>query len=366
MMSSGHGTHVAGIIAATSGNARGVSGAAPAVVVMPVKVMDSQGNIWDTAVAEGIAWAVARGARVVNLSLGGDKASAAINAAVDNARGHGVVVVAAAGNNGSGVSQPGAYGPVLAVAAVEDRPASLDANHDGLRDGCGVARFGPGDYRHAPYSNVGPEVDIAAPGSCVLSTVPVASGRSYASLDGTSMATPFVSAAAALVLSRDPSLAAAQVEAALVGTAADIGTPGPDPETGDRAPARGRGRRLHLRPTHRRPRAHGQLVWTDGWNRGPQGTDDQVRGGRRLADHRHADLPGRAPALRPADRDRGDCLEHGRRRGRAPLLVRLCHRLGAPGRLGPRARAGRQPSDGDRHRLVIEDDRRGSGRSSAP
>ena len=85
----GHGTHVAGIVAATSGNARGVSGVAPGVVVMPVKVMDDDGSIWDTAVAEGIAWAVARGARVVNMSLGGDSASPAIDAAIDDARTHG-------------------------------------------------------------------------------------------------------------------------------------------------------------------------------------------------------------------------------------------------------------------------------------
>jgi subtilisin family serine protease len=233
----GHGTHVAGIIAATSGNARGISGAAPGVVIMPVKVMDSDGNIWDTAVAEGIAWAVARGARVVNLSLGGETPSPAIDAAVDDARAHGVVVAAAAGNHDApdpdpGVLQPGAYGPVLAVAAVEDRPTGEDVNLDGFPDGCSAPLFGAGEVRHAPYSNVGPEVDLAAPGSCVLSTVPLASGHSYMYLDGTSMATPMVSAAAALVFSRNPSLTAPEVEAALVGTAVDVGTPGPDPETG--------------------------------------------------------------------------------------------------------------------------------------
>ncbi len=228
----GHGTHVAGIIAAVAGNARGVAGIAPTVLVMPVKVMDVDGSIWDTAVAEGIAWAVARGARVINMSLGGDQASPTIDAAIDHARAHGVVVVAAAGNNGAAVSQPAAYPPTLAVAAVEDRPASLDGNGDGIPDGCSVARFGAGQYRHALYSNAGPEVDLAAPGSCIVSTYRTASGSAYASLSGTSMATPMVSAAAALVLSRNPSLTVGQVEAALIGTAADLGTPGPDPQTG--------------------------------------------------------------------------------------------------------------------------------------
>ena len=222
----GHGTHVAGIVAAVSGNARGVSGVAPGVLVMPVKVMDDDGSIWDWAVAEGIAWAVARGARVVNMSLGGDNASSAIDVAIDAARAQGVVVVAATGNDGGAVSEPAAYPPALAVAAVEDRPAEVDPA------GCSAARFGPGDFRAAAYSNSGPEVDLAAPGSCVISTYPTPSGVSYAYLSGTSMAAPMVAASAALVLSRNPSLTADEVEAALTGTAADLGAPGPDPLTG--------------------------------------------------------------------------------------------------------------------------------------
>lgn len=221
----GHGTHVAGIVVAASGNGIGVSGVAPAVVVMPVKVMGDDGSIWEPAVAEGITWAVAHGARVVNLSLGGDVESPAINAAIDAARARGVVVVAAAGNHHEvgpdpGVEQPGAYGPTLTVAAVEDSG-----------DGPGPPGT-PARYTHASYSNAGAQVDIAAPGSGILSTA-LAGGRdSYRRLSGTSMATPFVSAAAALVLSRDPSLTAEQVEAALLDTASDLGSPGPDPETG--------------------------------------------------------------------------------------------------------------------------------------
>ena len=143
-----------------------------------------------------------------------------------------MVVVAAAGNDGPFVSYPGAYAPTLAVAAVEDRPASLDGDGDGFADGCAVAPYGPGDVRHADYSNTGPEVDLAAPGSCVASTYPTRSGVSYASMTGTSMATPMVSAAAALVLSRNPMLTVDEVEAALLATAADLGAAGPDDETG--------------------------------------------------------------------------------------------------------------------------------------
>lgn len=221
----GHGTHVAGIIAAASNNGRGVAGVAPGVVVMPIKVMNDDGDIWDSAVAEGIAWAVARGARVINLSLGGPDDSAAIDAAIDDARAKGAVVVAAAGNHRDGdlqasVDQPGAYGPVLAVAAVSDRGADFGSPGAVQR------------YEQAAYSNSGPEVDIAAPGTSIMSTFPTWESRQYVRISGTSMATPFVSAAAALVISRDPSLTADQVEAALLGTAADLGAPGPDPETG--------------------------------------------------------------------------------------------------------------------------------------
>jgi hypothetical protein len=135
------------------------------------------------------------------------------------------VVVAAAGNHDEnapdlGVSQPGAYGPALTVAAVDE---------------AGDAPGPPGTparYAHASYSNAGAQVDIAAPGSTILSTAPSWGGDAYRRLSGTSMATPFVSAAAALVLSRNPSLTAEQVEAALLGTASDLGPAGPDPETG--------------------------------------------------------------------------------------------------------------------------------------
>jgi hypothetical protein len=214
----GHGTHVTGIIVAASGNGIGISGVAPRAVVMPVKVANDAGNIWDTAVAEGITWAVARGARVVNLSLGGTKASAAVNAAIDAARAKGAVVVAAAGNGGlAAVSQPAAHAPSIAVAALMDTGLGAPGS--------------AGRYQRAAYSNFGPQVDIAAPGSSIASTIPRRLGA-YAYMQGTSMATPFVAGAAALVLSRNPSLTADEVEAALLTTTVDLGPPGLDDETG--------------------------------------------------------------------------------------------------------------------------------------
>lgn len=215
----GHGTHVAGIVAATAGNAAGVAGTAPRVVVMPVKVMNDSGQIWDVTVAEAITWAVARGARVVNLSLGGTRASLPVNAAIDSARAKGVVVVAAAGNSiaGGPVSQPAAHPPAIAVAALRD---------------LGTAHGDPGTparYARAAFSNYGPEVDLAAPGESILSTW---RGGGYLTVSGTSMATPFVAGVAALLLSRDPSLTPDEVEAALVSTAIDLGPAGFDDETG--------------------------------------------------------------------------------------------------------------------------------------
>jgi hypothetical protein len=90
----------------------------------------------------------------------------------------------------------------------------------------------PARYAHASYSNAGAQVDLAAPGSAILSTSPSWRRDAYGRLSGTSMAAPFVSTAAALVLSRDPSLTAEQVEAALLATASDLGPPGIDAETG--------------------------------------------------------------------------------------------------------------------------------------
>jgi serine protease len=184
-----HGTHVAGTVAQSTGNGKGVAGMAPQARLMPVKVLSASGSGTSHAIAEGIRWAVDHGARVLNLSLGGGGRSLAMATAVAYAHRRGAVVVCAAGNSGSrGVSYPAAYPGAFAVSAV-----------------------GP-QGRLAPYSSFGPEIAIAAPGgdksqgeeAGVLQQT-LAEGSTtesaYRWFQGTSMATPHVAGAAALVMS---------------------------------------------------------------------------------------------------------------------------------------------------------------------
>jgi len=199
----GHGTHVAGIAAGVLNNGIGGAGVARGARVMPVRVLDHQGIGYTSDVAEGVLWAVEHGAEVVNLSLATMRSSAVLKAAVDSALAAGVPVVAAMGNEGgqgSPTSYPAAYPGVVAVGAVDSA------------------------HVVAPFSNRGSHIALVAPGVDVLSTVP----GGYAYFDGTSMSTPFVSAAAALLLARDGRLSAAQVRDVLMGTAHDLGPAGHD------------------------------------------------------------------------------------------------------------------------------------------
>ncbi|MEU4424062.1 S8 family peptidase [Actinoplanes sp. NPDC024001] len=204
----GHGTHVAGTIAAATGNGRGVAGIAPDARILPVKALGADGSGWMSDTAEGIVWATDHGARVINMSLGAHERTQSVTAAIGYARRQGVTVVAAAGNErakGSPTSYPAADEGVIAVAATGAR----------------------GEI--APFSNAGSYVDVAAPGSHVLSTVP---GDEYALMSGTSMAAPHVAAVAALLLGKDPGLSPDQVEAAIEGSAVDSGPAGFDTDYG--------------------------------------------------------------------------------------------------------------------------------------
>jgi serine protease len=206
----GHGTHVAGTIAAVTGNDAGVTSIAPDVRILPVKALSDDGSGYMSDTAEGIVWAVGNGARVINMSLGGPTRSVAVSNAVAYARSMGVTVVAAVGNEreqGSPVSYPGADEGVIGVAAT----TSSDAV--------------------AYYSNAGEYVDVAAPGSAIISTYPVAHG-SYASSSGTSMASPHVAATAALLKAYQPALTPDQIEDALERSAVDLGAPGFDSDYG--------------------------------------------------------------------------------------------------------------------------------------
>jgi serine protease len=213
---SGHGTHVAGTVAAKSNNAIGVSGAAPGVQILPVKVLCADGSGFTSDVADGIMWAVDAGADVINLSLGGGPTSGE-QAAVEYARDNDVVVIAAGGNDGAGgpASYPAAYSDaypnVIAVAATD--------NANG----------------HPPYGTTGAYLDVAAPGGVPAAgcnaTVEVLStwnDGGYCAIAGSSMATPHVSAAAALLRAANGACTAEQVRSRLKATAMDLGTPQED------------------------------------------------------------------------------------------------------------------------------------------
>jgi type VII secretion-associated serine protease mycosin len=203
-----HGTHVAGIIAAISGNRVGTAGLAPDARVMPVRVLDADGSGWSSDIAKGIIFATDHGADVVNLSLGGPNADSATRTAVEYAVSHGVVVVAAAGNarnDGNQTNYPAAYPDVVAVASTTQADTS------------------------SSFSNTGAYVDVAAPGERILSTVP----GGYAYMSGTSMATPYTAAAAALAVdATDGALTPTQFQQSLASTAQDLGSAGWDSEFG--------------------------------------------------------------------------------------------------------------------------------------
>jgi subtilisin family serine protease/endonuclease YncB( thermonuclease family) len=194
----GHGTFVSGVIAA-AGNGKGMVGVARNVRIMPVKVLDCYGAGDSVATARGIIYAANNGARIINLSLAGVKDSQVMRDAVNEAIAKGVIVVAAAGNDGSAVvSFPARFPGVLAVGAA----SAADPT------------------KRAPFSNWGPEIGVVAVGQRVIGTVPSSRCRAflaclpegpYAMGDGTSFSAPQVSGLAALMLSVNPGLPAWRV-----------------------------------------------------------------------------------------------------------------------------------------------------------
>jgi serine protease len=213
--SSWHGTHVAGIIAAVTGNGVGVSGVAPESKVVPVRVLGACGG-YTADIADAMVWASggtvpgaptnANPARVLNLSLGGSgTCGTTTQNAINTARANGAVVVVAAGNGASDVS------------------TTSPANCSGV---VAVAAYGPTGSR-ASYSNYGSLVDLAAPGGdsssgasgAILSTLNAGTtdpgSDSYEYYQGTSMAAPHVAAVAALMISANPDLTVEEVETLL-------------------------------------------------------------------------------------------------------------------------------------------------------
>jgi len=196
-----HGTHVAGIIAAGNNNSVGIAGWAN-VTLYSCRALNDSGSGFTSDIADGVRWAVDHGVRVINLSLGATSSSSVLQDAVTYAWNHGVLLIAASGNNGMrGVFFPGAYDQCVAVGAFDSTG--------------GLAEF----------SNYGPELELVAPGVGILSTTP---GNHYYFMDGTSMATPEVAGLSALLFSYRPGLSNRQVRAILDASAIDQGSAGRD------------------------------------------------------------------------------------------------------------------------------------------
>jgi subtilisin family serine protease len=198
----GHGTHVAGIIGAQGNNSVGITGVNWEAQVMGLKFLDGNGEGNTADAANAIDFAVDHGARVINASWGGPSFSHALYSAIRRASEHGVLVVAAAGNDG------------VNADSSPDYPAAFD-----LPNVISVAATDRSD-RLLDFSNYGAKsVDLAAPGDDVYSTVPSISDPSgYAAFSGTSMAAPFVAGAAVLYLSKHPEATVDQLRAALLGS----------------------------------------------------------------------------------------------------------------------------------------------------
>jgi thermitase len=201
-----HGTHVAGTIAAKANNATGVAGVAFNANLSICKALyTAAGTGLTSDVAACIAWVHARGAKVISMSLGGGASTTlqnAVAAAWENGGANGSVLVAAAGNDGdSTVNYPAGYAQVVSVAATDHNDAK------------------------ASFSNTNADVEIAAPGVNVLSTIP---GGQYAELSGTSMATPHVSGVTGVLWQLFPGSTASSIRSRLDAAVNDLGPAGRD------------------------------------------------------------------------------------------------------------------------------------------
>lgn len=215
----GHGTHAAGIAAAVADNGLGVAGTCPRCKLMPLKVLDANGSGTGFDVALAVVWAVDNGAQVINMSLGGEESDPTLERAVKYALARGVSVVVAAGNESTDTPMyPAALPGVISVGSVDS-------------------------YRsRSSFSNFGNWISVVAPGSSILSTMPMGSvsmttrdgyRTEYDVMDGTSMAAPMVAGVVGLMRSRYPQLNPEQIKARLEGTAIDLGNAGFDNEFGN-------------------------------------------------------------------------------------------------------------------------------------
>jgi subtilisin family serine protease len=214
----GHGTFVAGVIAANANNI-GIVGIARNVTILPVKVLDCSGHGDSLALAEGILYAAKAGAHVMNISLGGPTNAIVVRDAVRVAtEEHGALIVAASGNSGKlGVFYPARYPQVLAVGAASSTNPDI----------------------RATFSTYGPEVDVVAVGQKIIGTVPAETcptisflpciGDNYAAGSGTSFSAPQAAGLAALIVSRRPGITPASIMDLIKSTATPV-PPGTKPD----------------------------------------------------------------------------------------------------------------------------------------
>jgi thermitase len=198
----GHGTHVAGIAAASTDNNFGMAGVSWGARIMPIKVLSSAGSGTYANLAAGMIWAVDHGAQVLNLSLGGITPSGVLEDAVNYGYGHGAVMIAAAGNDGINfVRFPARLPHVIAIAATDQT------------------------NNRASFSNYGSQIDLSAPGLSIWSTE---MGGGFGYRDGSSMSTPFVSGLAAILVGLPGPYSPDLIEYEMESTAKDLGVFGRD------------------------------------------------------------------------------------------------------------------------------------------
>lgn len=198
----GHGTHVAGVAAALTNNVTGIAGISFNSTILPVKVLNDEGEGSSFEVAKGIYWAVEQGADIINMSLGDYYPSDLLYDAISYAHEHDVVLIGASGNdNVEDPMYPAQYDEVFTVAAVDD------------------------SRNRAFFSNYGKHVDVTAPGEHIPSLFP---DNNYVVMSGTSMAAPHVAGLAGLIRSLRPDLTNEEVYEVMRTTAKDLGTEGHD------------------------------------------------------------------------------------------------------------------------------------------
>ena len=223
-----HGTHVTSTILGYAFGANPINGVAPMATVIPVKVLNQTGSGWSSVIARGITYVadlkagpLAGHPVVINMSLGGSRLDAMEKAAIDYAIGKGVIIVASAGNEGdAGMGYPGAYAPVISVAASGWVGEWTSSNwwYRNVPEPTHAADFYITDFSSRQLA--GQDLDVAAPGSWVLGPYQTNSGQtSFYFLGGTSMASPHVAGIVALMAQKNPGLTAADAETILQSSA---------------------------------------------------------------------------------------------------------------------------------------------------